>query len=127
MDIRLGFVQQCKSECVDMATLTLGAEPVPLNRDENGVIRVGGTRVTLDTVARAFVEGMTAEEIVDQYPSLRLADIYSVIAYILNHRADVDDYLREQDRLSAEVRREVEAKRPTSDILARVLSRKTPN
>lgn len=110
-----------------MATLTLGSEPVPLNRDAQGAIRVGGTRVTLDTVARAYLEGLTAERIVEQYPSLRLADVYAIIAYILNHRADVEDYLREQDELNAKVRRDVEATRPTADIVARVVSRKLSN
>jgi uncharacterized protein (DUF433 family) len=55
-------------------------EPVPLQTDADGVIRIGGTRVTLDTLAAAFDAGATAEEIVQQYPSLALADVYSVIA-----------------------------------------------
>jgi uncharacterized protein (DUF433 family) len=40
----------------------------------DGVVRVGGTHMTLDTVVAVFEEGATAEEIVKQYPSLRLAD-----------------------------------------------------
>lgn len=52
------------------------AEPIPLVADANGVIRVGRTRVTLDTVITAFLEGATAEEIREQYPSLQLSDIY---------------------------------------------------
>ena len=104
-------------------SLTIGTEPIPLTKDDQGVIRVGSTRVTLDTVALAFGEGMTAEGIVEQYPSLRLADVYAVIAYILNHRADVDAYLREQDRRGAEVRREVEVKHPATGVRERLLSR----
>ncbi|MEP0758427.1 DUF433 domain-containing protein [Trichocoleus sp. DQ-A2] len=42
---------------------------------------MGGTRVTLDTVVAAFNSGATAEEIVFQYPSLQLANIYAVISY----------------------------------------------
>ena len=56
-------------------------EILPLTTDDDGVIRVGGTRVTLDTLIAAFTEGATAEEIAQQYPSVRLADIYSVIGY----------------------------------------------
>jgi len=49
---------------------------VPLAADAQGVIRVGGTRVTLDTVVSAFYEGATPEEITQQYPSLELGDVY---------------------------------------------------
>jgi uncharacterized protein (DUF433 family) len=55
--------------------------PIPLKTDVDGVVRVGNTRVTLDTVIIAFKEGATAEEIVSQYPSLLLADVYAVIGY----------------------------------------------
>lgn len=45
---------------------------VPLTIGEDGVIRIGKTRVTLDTVVYAFQDGATAEEIASQYPSLDL-------------------------------------------------------
>src|SRR5215470_8610969 len=51
-------------------------EIIPLTVDAHGVLRVGNTRVTLDTVIAAFADGATAEEIVQQYPSLHLADVY---------------------------------------------------
>jgi uncharacterized protein (DUF433 family) len=69
------------------------AQPVPLQVDIDDVIRVGGTRVTLDTIVAAFREGATAEEIVYQYPSLDLADVYAVIGHYLQRRSDVDTYL----------------------------------
>src|SRR5205085_1839470 len=90
--------------------LVVTAEPVPLVTDADGVVRVGSTRVTLDTVVAAFREGMTAEGIAEQYPSLRLADIYSVIGYFLGHREEVDSYLRDRQRVAAEVRRENETR-----------------
>jgi len=45
--------------------------------DTHGVVRVAKTRVTLDTVVTAFLEGCTPEEIAEQYPSLQLSEIYS--------------------------------------------------
>jgi hypothetical protein len=48
-------------------------EAIPLAKDSLGVYRVGGTRVTLDLVVRAFHRGATAEEIVQKFPSLQLA------------------------------------------------------
>ena len=41
--------------------LTIEPAPVPLRTDADGVVRVGRTRVTLDTVVAAFEEGATAE------------------------------------------------------------------
>lgn len=46
---------------VDDKSLLIAAEPIPLETDADGVVRVGETRVTLDTVVAAFKEGATAE------------------------------------------------------------------
>ena len=45
---------------------------------------------------------MTAEEIVQQYPTLDLADIYTVIAYYLRNREDVDAYTTVMDQLAVQ-------------------------
>ena len=91
-------------------TLTISAETVPIVLDADGVARIGGTRVTLDAVVAAFVEGATAEEIAHQYPSLRLADVYSVIAYYLRRREDVEAYLRARQRQAVAVRAQNESR-----------------
>ncbi len=72
--------------------LVVHPEPVPLAADGEGIIRVGGSRVTLDAVISTFRAGATAEEIAQQYPSLPLADVYSVLTYYLRHRDEVDSY-----------------------------------
>ena len=51
-------------------SLLIESEPTPLEVDANGVVLVGGTRITLDTIVAAFSQGATAEEITHQYPSL---------------------------------------------------------
>ncbi len=51
-------------------------DAIPLSTDTNGVYRIGGGRVTLDLVVRAFNRGATAEEIAQDFPSLQLSDIY---------------------------------------------------
>ena len=78
--------------------LPLTADPAPLEMDDDGVVRVGKTRVTLDTVVAAFLDGATAEEIAQQYPFLLLADIYHVIGHYLRHRPEVDTYLRQRQQ-----------------------------
>ncbi|MBN1180588.1 MAG: DUF433 domain-containing protein [Anaerolineae bacterium] len=102
-------------------SLTLEAEPVPLATDADGV---GGTRVTLDTVVTAFEDGATAEEIVYQYPSLGLADVYSVIGYYLQRRSEVEAYLRQRQQRADEVRWQNEARFDPRGIRERLLARR---
>ncbi len=90
-------------------TLTIEAQSPPLQIDQNGVMRVGGTRVTLDSIVHAFDEGHTAEEIASHFPALRLADVYAVISYYLNNRAAVREYVRQQKAAADDVWREIEA------------------
>lgn len=100
------------------------AEPVPLNTDTDGVVRIGSTRVSLDTVVAAFSEGATAEEIVQQYPSLQLADVYSVIGYYLRRQANVDTYLRERQHRASTVRQENETRFDSAGVRDRLLARR---
>jgi uncharacterized protein (DUF433 family) len=104
--------------------LPLSENPVPLREDLDGVVRVGRTRVTLDSVIAAFSTGATAEEIAQSYPTLDLADIYAVIAYYLHHRAEVDAYLADQRRQSAQARREQEARFDPTGLRERLLARR---
>ena len=67
-------------------------------------MRVGGTRVRLDTIIHAFNEGATAEEILQQYPALALSDIYATISCYLQHRTSVDAYLQEHHEKHDEAR-----------------------
>ncbi|MBM4032524.1 MAG: DUF433 domain-containing protein [Planctomycetes bacterium] len=102
----------------------IAQEPVPLAADADGVVRVGGTRVTLDTVVAAFLEGATAEEIVSQYPSLDLADAYAAISYYLRHRCEVEAYLRERAEQAEAARAEAERRFPPDGLRARLLARR---
>jgi uncharacterized protein (DUF433 family) len=90
------------------------------------VARVGGTRVTLDTLVAAFREGAAAEEIVQQYPSLDLADVYSVIGYYLRSRAEVDAYLSEQQEQRERVKARNEEQSDPQGIRARLAARRKP-
>jgi len=82
------------------------------------------TRVTLDTVVAAYREGMTPEGIAEQYPSLRLNELYSVIGYFLSHTAEVDAYLRQRQEHADAVRRENESRFDPAGVRARLLARK---
>jgi uncharacterized protein (DUF433 family) len=104
---------------------SLTPEPPPLRIDEGGVLRVGSTRVRLDTVIYAFNTGSTAEEILTDYSTLNLPDIYLVIAYYLRHREVVDAYLAEGEKLGAAVQQENETRWPKEGLKERLLARRT--
>ena len=103
-------------------TLSVAADPIPLVVDADGVARVGRTRVTLDTVVRAFKRGNTAEQIVELYPTLKLADVYAVIAYYLRHETDVEAYLRERQRQADEAHALIESTANRQVIRERLLA-----
>jgi uncharacterized protein (DUF433 family) len=103
--------------------LSLRADPVPIQMDEYGVARVGGTRVTLETVIIAFSLGATAEEILQRYPALSLADIYAVISYYLHNREEVDAYVEQAEREEEAFRKENEASFDLVGIRERLLAR----
>ena len=105
-------------------TLQIQPIPLPLKLDKTGVARVGGTRVTLDTVVRAFIRGATAEEIAQQYPSLALSDIYATISYYLQYREDVERYLEKRHKHAQAVKRENQKRFDQSGIRERLLARK---
>jgi uncharacterized protein (DUF433 family) len=68
--------------------IQVAAQLVPLVVGEDGVVRVRGTRVTLDTLVDAHRSGATADEIAQQYPTVGLADVYAIVAFYLHHLAD---------------------------------------
>ena len=104
-------------------TAAVAEQPVPLKLGEDGVFRVAGTRVTLDTVVDAFKTGATAEEIAQDYSVLDLADVYATIAYYLRFRSDVEEYLARRAEQRAAVRRENEARSNYRDLRQRLIAR----
>jgi uncharacterized protein (DUF433 family) len=82
----------------DNLGVTAVVDTIPLTRDVEGAYRVGGTRVTLDLVIRAFNRGATAEEIVQKYDSLQLSDVYQVIGYYLKHADELAEYFENRAR-----------------------------
>jgi uncharacterized protein (DUF433 family) len=84
-------------------------DTVPLTQEENGSIRVGGTRVTLDTVIGRFQVGNTPEKIEDSFPSLTLSQIKATIEWYLNHKAEADEYLEEGQREAEKIRQRIES------------------
>jgi len=72
--------------------------------DENSVMRVGKTRVMLDSVVAAFQQGHSPETIQQEYPALKLEEVYGAVAYYLANQDEVDRYLKRQGQIWNELR-----------------------
>lgn len=96
---------------------TMEAVPVPLRAAEGGTLRVGDSRVSLDTVVSEYDGGATPEEILLAYPTLALADVYAVLAYYLRHQDEVRAYLGRRQEEAAALRQEIESRRPDRSAL----------
>ena len=82
---------------------------VPLTVTEDGAIRISGSRVSLESVLYHYKAGATPEQIACKFPSLQLADIYSVVAYYLNHRESLEEYVGEAEAAGDAVQAEIES------------------
>ena len=60
-----------------------------------GAYRISGTRVSLDSVVYAWLNGLSPESIVDSYPVLTLEQVHGALAYYLAHQEEIDEYLRQ--------------------------------
>ena len=56
---------------------------------------VVGTRISLDSIVYAFLNGQTAESIAQSFPALALEQVYGAIAFYLANRSEIDMYLME--------------------------------
>jgi uncharacterized protein (DUF433 family) len=97
----------------------------PFRWDEAGGIRIGSSRVTLDSLLDAYQNGSTPEEIAIQYSVLSLEDIYSAIAYYLNHRQELDNYLEQRNQQAQQLRQQLTQKHNLVDLRQRLLTRQS--
>jgi uncharacterized protein (DUF433 family) len=109
-----------------MMTLETTQE-LPLRLTEDGTIRIAATRVSLDSVVHHYKLGASAEQIVQKFPALDLADVYAAITYYLNHRETVEEYLQQQEAEGDEIQKKIESDpqyQKSAELRARLLARK---
>ena len=95
----------------------------PLRWDEAGGIRIGQSRVTIDSLLASYHMGSTPEEIAVQYPVLQLEDIYATITYYLTHRQQVDKYLEQRRQKAQQQRQKLDQKYNLVGMRQRLLDR----
>jgi uncharacterized protein (DUF433 family) len=97
---------------------------LPLTLDANGSARMAGTRIALATVLRAFRDGATPEEIVLQFDTLALADVYAVVAAYLKDRPTYDEYLKREAAVDDAAWQQGRAMNERAGLRERLLARR---
>ena len=98
-------------------------EVIPIYTDQDGRMRVSGTRVLLDLIVYAYHQGQTPEHLVQMYTTLTLDQVYLAIGYYLRHREAVDAYIQQVDNQAGQLRQEWESAHPPKLTQAELLAR----
>ena len=80
-----------------------------LRESPPGTMRIGQSRVTLDVMLEGHHEGITAEEIVEQFDTLKIEDVRAVLVYYRENREKVDAYIAQRRREGEELRAIIES------------------
>jgi uncharacterized protein (DUF433 family) len=107
-------------------TLTLEPIALPLVTSAKGVVYVQETRIPIDVILYEYLGGATAEDIVQNYSSLKLSDVHAVLSYYLSHKQEVDAYLAEQEAFAEKKYNEIAERSDQKALRQRLLSRLTP-
>ena len=78
---------------VEMDATRCGGQPV-----------VTGTRIRVATILVCYRQDMGVEEIVQQYPALRPADVHDALAYAYDHLDEIEADLAADDEASVRTR-----------------------
>ena len=77
---------------------SLGDRIVRTEGIRGGKPRIAGHRITVADIAIWHERmGMSPDEIVSEYPTITLSDVYAVLAYCHDHRDAIDREIRESE------------------------------
>lgn len=83
-----------------------------------GIYRIAGTRVSLDSLVYLYRDGMSAESMVESYPALTLEQVHGALAFYLANQTAIDDYLAEGQR-AAEVQHR-QSRETNAELIAKL-------
>lgn len=83
-----------------------------------GAYRIADTRVSLDSLVYLFREGMSAESMVDSYPTLTLEQVHGALAFYLANQNEIDAYLIEGHRAAESQHKQ--SKKSNAELIARL-------
>jgi len=65
---------------------------------------VAGTRIRVATILGCYRQGMSIEEIVQQYAPLKPADVHDALAYAYDHIDEIETALADDDEATVKAR-----------------------
>ena len=66
---------------------------------------IANSRVSLDTIVYAFLDGQSPESIAQLFPILTLEQVYGAIAFFLAHQAEIETYFADIEQLKKRKKR----------------------
>jgi uncharacterized protein (DUF433 family) len=76
-----------------------------------GKPRIAGHRIRVqDVVIWHEAHGLSADEIVDHYPSITLADVYATLVYYHDHREDIRRDIAEGEAFTEDLKQQYPSK-----------------
>ena len=99
---------------------------VPLKRLSDGSIRIGERRMLLYIVIQHYQQGYSAADIVDSFDTLKIGDVYAILAYYHQHQEEIDAYVKwiedesEQQRLEYEAKQTPEQRESHEKLIAKL-------
>ncbi|MEA2525581.1 MAG: hypothetical protein QOF73_2808 [Thermomicrobiales bacterium] len=68
--------------------------------------RIAGHRIRIQDIARMHEKlGMSPDEIVEELPTITLADVHAALAYSWDHRDEIEAAIRDEHAYAEEMRR----------------------
>lgn len=107
--------------------LAVATDPTPLRVDSDGTVRVGETRVRLESIVYRHLQGDTPEEIHECFPSVPLPDVYGAVAYYLRHKEELDAYIEQGEAEADQLQAKLEAEHPTEELRQRLRALRGPS
>ncbi len=77
---------------VDIGTLIVATPGVV-----GGAPRIAGTRIPVSHIARCLADGLTPQQMVEQYPTITLTGAYAAITYYMANRETIDEDIQSED------------------------------
>src|SRR5260370_40164901 len=87
-------------------------------RTVEAVYRVGDTRGSLDSRVYLFREGMSAESMVENYPSLTLEQVHGALAFYLSNQTEIDAYLADWQRAAESLHKQ--SRQTNAELIAKL-------
>jgi uncharacterized protein (DUF433 family) len=87
-------------------------------------IRIQGHRIGIEHIVYYYNEGYSPEQIADTFPGVELKVIYTIIAYYLHYRSEVDAYIAHLDAEAEAARRNWTAHRSPESLRVEAILKK---